>query len=76
MLRHPEQLINSAITSEAHQKIIDVLPNYRPRKDGCVWKDIVSLSKQCHKFAREKKAKKLVEAEEKLDRIIRRRTSE
>ena len=68
------ELINSAITSEAHQKIIDVLPNFRPKKNGSVWKDIVSLSKQCHKYAKQNKTKKLSEAEAKLDRIVRRHT--
>ena len=65
------QLINSAITSEAHQRIIDVLPNLQPKKNGKTWKNIVSLSKRCHKLANERKAKKLVEAEEELDRTIR-----
>ena len=68
------QLINSAITSEAHQKIIDVLPNFKPKKNGRVWTDVVSLSKNCHKFAAKNREKQLREAEERLDRIIRRHT--
>ena len=66
--------INSAITSEAHRTIIDVLPNFRPKKNGGVWKDVVSLSKQCHQFAKEGSVEKLAKAEEKLERVIGSRT--